>query len=69
MLMREKPFIGDDAFATALQHINEPPPKLSDEFSHYQGLLDRLLAKIKKRGQALKLTNSLLQHYLMLSFR
>ena len=45
MLMREKPFIGDDAFATALQHINEPPPKLSDEFSHYQGLLDRLLAK------------------------
>ena len=45
MLMREKPFIGDDAFATALQHINEPPPKLADEFSHYQGLLDRLLAK------------------------
>ncbi len=45
MLMREKPFIGDDAFATALKHINEPPPQLSDEFSGYQGLLDRLLAK------------------------
>jgi len=45
MLMREKPFKGDDAFATALKHINEPPPKLPNEFSEYQELLDHLLAK------------------------
>ncbi|RUM93241.1 MAG: hypothetical protein DSZ28_08705 [Thiothrix sp.] len=45
MLMREKPFTGDDAFATALKHINEPPPELPVEYSAYQGLLDRLLAK------------------------
>ncbi len=45
MLMRDKPFKGDDAFATALKHINEPPPKLSEQFSEYQSLLDNLLAK------------------------
>jgi serine/threonine-protein kinase PpkA len=45
MLVRDKPFKGDDAFATALKHINESPPDLPETFSQYQGLLDRLLAK------------------------
>lgn len=45
MLTGEKPFKGDDAFATALKHINEPPPDLPDGLAEYQRLIDRLLAK------------------------
>jgi serine/threonine protein kinase len=45
MLTRRKPFQAEDAFATALMHINSPSPRLPEHFGFYQPLIDRLLAK------------------------
>ena len=45
MLMGQKPFLGDDAFATAMMHLNSPVPILPPQFAHYQVLIDRLMAK------------------------
>jgi serine/threonine-protein kinase PpkA len=45
MLTRRKPFQAEDAFATALMHINSPSPRLPEHFGFYQSLIDRLLAK------------------------
>ena len=45
MLMGKKPYLGQDAFSTALKHINDPVPLLPDEQSRYQTLLNSMLAK------------------------
>ena len=45
MLVGKKPYIGADAFATALMHVNEPIPRLPDDLLSYQSLVDRLMAK------------------------
>ena len=45
MLTGTRPFQNDDALSLALQHITEQPPRLPDEVSIYQDVLDRLLAK------------------------
>ena len=45
MLSGEKPFAGEDAFSTAMMHINNPVPKLPEWRAPYQLLIDRLLAK------------------------
>lgn len=45
MLARQKPYVGEDAFATALMHVNSPVPRLPDRFTSYQVIIDRLLAK------------------------
>ena len=45
MLAGAKPYKGEDAFATALMHVNEPIPRLPDKFRAYQPILDRLMAK------------------------
>ena len=45
MLTGSRPFQNDDALSLALQHITEQPPRLTDEVSIYQDVLDRLLAK------------------------
>jgi serine/threonine protein kinase len=45
MLTGTRPFQNDDALSLALQHITEQPPRLPDEVSIYQDILDKLLAK------------------------
>jgi serine/threonine protein kinase len=45
MLTGQKPFVGEDAFATATMHLNSPVPILPNQFAHYQPLIDRLMAK------------------------
>jgi serine/threonine-protein kinase PpkA len=45
MLTGQKPFVGEDAFATAMMHLNSPVPRLPNQFAQYQLLIDRLMAK------------------------
>ncbi len=45
MITGQKPFLGEDAFATAMMHINSPVPILPSQLAHYQVLIDRLMAK------------------------
>ncbi|MCG6870513.1 MAG: serine/threonine protein kinase [Gammaproteobacteria bacterium] len=45
MLTGEKPFKGDDAFSTALLHVNSQIPRLPGELERFQPLLDGMLAK------------------------
>jgi tetratricopeptide (TPR) repeat protein len=45
MLTGQKPFSAEGAFATAMQHLNAPVPRLPDELASYQPILERLLAK------------------------
>jgi len=45
MLTGEKPFKGDDAFSTALMHVNNEIPRLSGELERYQPLIYGMLAK------------------------
>ena len=45
MLTGKHLFDGDSAVEVALQHLNTPPPALSDNHSVYQRLLDKLLEK------------------------
>ena len=45
MLTGKHLFDGDTAVEVALQHLNTPPPALSDNLSVYQRLLDKLLEK------------------------
>lgn len=45
MLTRRKPFVGRDAFATALMHSTHPVPELPEQFRAYQPILERMLAK------------------------
>jgi serine/threonine protein kinase len=45
MLTGQKPFVGEDAFATAMMHLNSPVPRLPNQFAQYQLVIDRLMAK------------------------
>ncbi len=45
MLTGQVPYNAEETFAVGLMHINEPLPRLPNELSRYQPLLDRLLAK------------------------
>lgn len=45
MLTGVRPFQNDDALALALQHITEKPPKLPEQLSAYQPVIDTLLEK------------------------
>ena len=45
MLTGKHLFDGDSAVEVALQHLNTPPPALSENLSVYQRLLDKLLEK------------------------
>jgi len=45
MLTGQHLFDGDSAVEVALQHLNTPPPALSESLSIYQRLLDKLLEK------------------------
>ncbi len=45
MLMGKKLFEGEDTFAVSYAHVHEPPPKLPEEKSALQPILDKLLAK------------------------
>ena len=45
MLTRQLPYQSDDAFALAVQHIQEPIPKLPTHLHDYQHFIDKLMAK------------------------
>lgn len=45
MLIGKKLFEGEDTFAVSYAHVHEPPPKLPEEKSALQPILDKLLAK------------------------
>jgi serine/threonine protein kinase len=45
MLTRQLPYSGDEPFAIAIKHIQEPIPKLPSTLAHYQPIIDRLMAK------------------------
>lgn len=45
LLTGSPPFDGDDFLAVALKHQQEPIPRLSSGFAHWQGFFDRALAK------------------------
>ncbi|MDX1606157.1 MAG: protein kinase [Candidatus Competibacterales bacterium] len=48
MLTGELPFKARDSLEMARQHLNAPPPKLPNQLSVFQPLIDRLLAKDPK---------------------
>ncbi|MCK4763332.1 MAG: protein kinase [Candidatus Aminicenantes bacterium] len=45
MLTGEKPYKGDSYISVALKHMEEPVPRLPGEFSRYQPLIDKMMAK------------------------
>lgn len=45
MLTGDKPYQGQDAFATALMHVNHPLPRLPDNLASFQTIIEGLLAK------------------------
>jgi Serine/threonine protein kinase len=45
MLTGVPPYIGEDAFATALKHVNDPIPQLPKHLEFLQSVLNRLMAK------------------------
>jgi serine/threonine-protein kinase PpkA len=47
-LARKPPYDGADGFAVAYAHVFEPIPRLPAEHAHWQGLIDRALAKNPK---------------------
>jgi hypothetical protein len=47
-LARKPPYDGADGFAVAYAHVFEPIPRLPAEQAHWQGLIDRALAKDPK---------------------
>lgn len=47
-LARKPPYDGADGFAVAYAHVFEPIPRLPAEHAHWQGLIDRALAKEPK---------------------
>ncbi len=46
MLTGERPFVGEDAPQVAQNHIHAPVPFLPESLSEFQGLIDKLLAKL-----------------------
>lgn len=45
MLTGAKPYKAEDSFAVALMHINDPIPRLPEELSRFQPVIDKLMAK------------------------
>jgi len=45
MLTRTVPFTGEDSVSICIQHVTKPVPKLPARVSHFQWLVDSLLAK------------------------
>lgn len=45
MLTGKKPYVAGDSFAVALMHVNDPIPRLPEELSAFQSIIDRLMAK------------------------
>lgn len=45
MLTGKKPYVAEDAFATAMQHATSPIPMLPPELAGFQPIINRLLAK------------------------
>jgi len=45
MLVGERPYVGDEAVAIAIQHLTAPIPKLPDALAALQPVIDRVLAK------------------------
>ncbi len=45
MLAGKPPFDADDPFSVALMQINEPCPEVPSQFSHFQRLIEKLMAK------------------------
>jgi len=45
LLSGSRPYVSEDSFALAYKHINDPIPRLPEEFERYQPLIDTLLAK------------------------
>jgi len=45
MLAGHVPYDAEDQFSICAMHVNEPIPRLPDELSHLQDVVDRLLAK------------------------
>jgi len=49
MLTGKKPYKGETAISTALQHIEKPVPRLPRGLSHYQPLIEKMMAKNKEK--------------------
>ncbi|MEM9302125.1 MAG: protein kinase [Pseudomonadota bacterium] len=45
LLVGELPFRAEEPLALAMQHVQEPPPQLPDDFEELQPIMDMLLAK------------------------
>jgi serine/threonine-protein kinase PpkA len=45
MLTGTKPYRAEDSFAIALMHINDPIPRLPEQLSRFQPIIDKLMAK------------------------
>ncbi|MEM1089615.1 MAG: serine/threonine-protein kinase [Pseudomonadota bacterium] len=52
MLTGKPPFDADDPFSVALMQINEPCPEVPAEFSHFQPLIEKLMAKDREERYA-----------------
>jgi len=48
MLTGRKPYTGESAMEVLQQHVNGPVPRLPETLTHYQPLLDKLLAKSRE---------------------
>lgn len=49
MLTGEKPYEGDSMVSVAVKHVQEPVPKLPRELRRYQPLIDKMMAKDRKK--------------------
>ncbi len=47
MLTGHAPFEGDSPIQVALAHVSQPPPPLPPQFSFFQPVMDRMLAKLQ----------------------
>src|SRR5207244_7553563 len=58
MLTRRRPFDAESVSGLIALHVSAPRPKLPDEFSEYQGLLDRMIA-VEPRNRSEEHTSEL----------
>lgn len=49
MLTGEKPYEGDSMVSVAVKHVQEPVPKLPQELRCYQPLIDKMMAKNRRK--------------------
>ena len=50
LLMKEKPFKATTPAALIYQHVHEDVPRLPGDLSRFQGIIDKLMAKILPIG-------------------